>query len=158
MCSFQQLEPDRTYIQTCTVCGAWVMAFPNHSFLLHSRMCVSETLRVSSQASFPSGGVAVKTPSAGGPQGQTRGEAGTWPPLPSGPSLVCSIWGLKLSSLFGSTTFWQGMFWVPAHHTLHLGDTEVSCEHPTPLFMSRAGLSAGAALGQKGGRVLREAP
>lgn len=53
------------------------MAFPNHRFLLHPRTCVSETLRVSSQALLSSGGVGVKTPSAGGPEGQRRGEAGT---------------------------------------------------------------------------------
>lgn len=77
MCSFQQPELDRTYVQTCTMYGAWVMAFPNHRFLLHPRTCVSETLRVSSQALLSSGGVGVKTPSAGGPEGQRRGEAGT---------------------------------------------------------------------------------
>lgn len=85
--------------------GAWVMAFPNHCFLLHPKMCVSEVLRVSSLSLLSPGGVAVKTPSAGGPEGQRRGEASTQPPLLSGLSLVCSIRGLMLSSLFGSTTF-----------------------------------------------------
>lgn len=81
------------------------MAFPNHRFLLLLRTCVREMLRVSSLSPLSSGGVAVKTPSAGGPKGQRMGEASTQPPLLSGLSLVCSIRGLMLSSLFGSTTF-----------------------------------------------------
>ena len=44
---------------------------------VHPRTRVSETLRVSSQALLSSGGVGVKTLSAGGPEGQRRGEAGT---------------------------------------------------------------------------------